>query len=112
MRLVRHNPFQIHLLVNHLFDFSIIAQKNRMIPIIPCVGPLKVWFLVLLSVSFLFLVPFDVYTIYIFLFTFIYSCFSLNNLETHLYESIITKTARLGENLEAGALLKFYAQIS
>ena len=76
--------------------------------IVSCVGPLKVWFLVPLSVSFLFLVRFDVYTIYILLFTFIYSCFSMNNLETRLHGSIITKTALLGENLEAGAL-KFYA---
>ena len=82
-----------------------------MVPIISCVGPLKVWFLVPLSVSFLFLVGFNVYTIYILLFTFIYSCFSMNNLETRLYESIITKTALLGENLEARAL-RFYAQIS
>ena len=101
MRLVRHNPFQIHWFVNHLFDFSIIVQKNH-IQIVSCVGPLKVWFLVPLSVSFLFLVCFDVYTIYILLFTFIYSCFSMNNLETRLYGKYHNQTALLGENLEAG----------
>ena len=81
MRLVIHNLFQIHWFVNHLFDLSIIVQKNRMIQTVSCVGPLKVWFLVPLSVSFLFIVRFDVYTIYILLFTFIYSCCLMNNLE-------------------------------
>ena len=33
MRLVAHNAFQIQWFVNYLFGFSIIVQKNRMIPV-------------------------------------------------------------------------------
>ena len=33
MRLVVHNAFQIHGVVNYLFGFSIIVQKNRMIEV-------------------------------------------------------------------------------
>ena len=33
MRLVAHNAFQIQWFVNYLFGFSIVLQKNRMIPV-------------------------------------------------------------------------------
>ena len=36
MRLVIYNSFQSHLLVNYVFGFSIIVEKNRMIQIALC----------------------------------------------------------------------------
>ena len=36
MHLVANNSFQIHRSVDHLFDFNIIVQKNRMIQIVSC----------------------------------------------------------------------------
>ena len=41
MRLVVHNAFQIQGFVNYLFSFSIIVQKNRMIPVASCVLALR-----------------------------------------------------------------------
>ena len=47
MRLAVHNPFQIYLFVNHTFDFSIIAQKNRMIQLASCVSALgKIFYVI------------------------------------------------------------------
>ena len=76
-----------------------------MIQTVSCVEPLKVWFFVSLSSSFLFLVLLDEYTgtIYILLFTFIYSCFSMNDLQNP--DCMKSITVLLGKNLEAGPLM-------
>ena len=34
--LVLYSPFQIHRFINHLFAFSIVLQKNRMMQIPSC----------------------------------------------------------------------------